>query len=210
VVNILNGSYVDWHSVPDPVTGKLVAASSVPITVYNRETGSGPWIQANIYFLGYLCNPGAGALFDSQPDLWSTFELLTVANTVAGAITYSVVDGTLPSGRYPNLVFATLNGIQPSNLAAATGEYEDWFEAKFVKSANFSNFTGNTQSLANYIVSMLPALTTGPEGLADNVIPFVANNTPAVPLNSRATGITIYVNPYTRNGNSCALPAEQN
>jgi len=209
--NILSGSYVNWNSVPDALTGNPVTSTSLPITLYNRETGSGTRTQANAYYLGYLCNPGNGSVFDNQPqDYWATGDVLTQTNSVAGAITYSVID-QLPSTKYPNLVFATLNGVLPSNLAAATGQYDEWFEAKFVRNFNFATFAAPTQGLANFMVNTLPALATGPVDVADNVIPFVSNNTPTVPLAKHTVGtISIYINPYTRSGNSCAIPAEQN
>jgi hypothetical protein len=43
------------------------------------------------------------------------------------------------------------------------------------------------------------------------VIPGVGTNTAAVPVTSHtAGGVTIYVNPFSKNGSSCSIPTPQN
>jgi PBP superfamily domain len=210
--NILSGSYSDWHSVPDALTGQPISSVTTgdPITVVNREPGSGTRTTANIYFLGYQCSstnsiPGATGNF-------STTDELNQVNGTPGAIGYTAIDQLQDphnSTNFTNLVLATINGVAPSNLASATGQYDYWYEATLVPNPAT---TGTSLSLSQFLQTDLPKLGTAPQEPSINAIPGVGGNVAAVPLTSNGkTGtLQIYINPYTRQGKSCNVPAEQN
>jgi len=67
-------------------------------------------------------------------------------------------------------------------------------------------------NLISYIEANVPQLLKAPQSPDVNVIPNIAGNTSKVPLSSNGQSgtKTVYVNPYTRNGNSCNVPGETN
>jgi hypothetical protein len=211
--NILLGNYTSWAKVPDAVTGNAVGTGA--ITLYNREAGSGTRTGANIFFLGYGCTTSlevadAGA----QYDYYATGDALNAANAKGGSITYASIDNA--GTKYPNLVVATLNGIAPSNLAAATGEYDWWFEATAIPNTS-TYLSGSSLTLANWVQGELAEYNHAPSQNDIVAIPGAGSptaNIAKVPLQAGiATGgsTTVYTNPYSRNGNSCtAAPTEQN
>jgi hypothetical protein len=206
VANILLDNYGDFNSVPTDNSAQEVSTTSDTITVVNREPGSGTRTATGIYFAGINCgSPTAPANIpeDQSQDYYATGDALKEANLLPGAVTYASIDN-LPSTKYPNLVFAYINSVQPTNLNAALGIYDFWFEATFIKGTITS--TGGT-SLYTWLAHELAALTSAPKVKDILAIPNVAGNTGAVPLTS--SGV-IYINPYTKNGNSCNLPAETN
>lgn len=211
VANILNLSYTDWSSVPDALTGNAVSSTAAAITRIDREPGSGTRTSANIYFLNYPCSSLSGiANYSGEALNYSTGDELSLANSTPGAIAYASIDNLLPpkNTAYTNLVLATINGVTPSTLAAATGEYDYWFEATLVPN---SSVTGSAAQLSTWLQGDLPKLAAAPLAADVNVIPNIGGNTATVPLASRTSGsITIYINPYTRGGNSCAAPSETN
>jgi hypothetical protein len=203
---ILAGHYSDWHKVPDALTGQPINSTSVKINLVNREAGSGTRASANAYFLGYPCS-STSAISDTGGQ-FSTTDELTVLNTTAGGIGYASID-QLPNTSFPNLVFATINGVTPSNLASATGQYDYWYEANLVPA---SGLTGVTAALSTFLQTDLPKLATAPVLPDINAIPNVGGNVGTVPLTSQAgTGtVVIYVNPFTRSGSSCSVPVSTN
>lgn len=212
VANILEGNYSDWNSVPDAITGRPISTVSAPITEIDREAGSGTRTSANIYFLGYGCSQSSTAIATNGTPNYSTGDELAAANSTNGAISYASIDNLLPpkNTAYPNLVLATINGVTPSTLAAASGEYDYWYEATLVP--NSTHLTGNAASLAAWLITDVPKLSAAPVAADINVIPNVGGNLATVPLTSRSntSGISIYVNPYTRAKNSCNVPSETN
>jgi hypothetical protein len=57
----------------------------------------------------------------------------------------------------------------------------------------------------------LQNLATAPHAVDINVISNVGTNSATVPVTaSTVGGKTIYINPFTRSGNSCSIPAETN
>jgi hypothetical protein len=210
VANIFTFKYTDWSSVPDAVTGAPVSSAHA-IAHVDREPGSGTRTSANIYFLNYPC-AGTTAIQSQAGETlnYSTGDDLTLANATPGSITYASIDNLLPpkNTSYTNLVLATINGITPTTLAAATGEYDYWFEATLVPN---SATTGTSANLSTWLQGDLPKLSAAPLVPDVNVIPNVAGNSATVGLTSRVgTVATVYINPYTRSGNSCSVPAETN
>ena len=213
--NILQGNYTDWNQVAGP-TGSGIASSTSHITRIDREPGSGTRTATNIYFLNYQCGASVGITNQSGEQLnFSTADELTQANGIPGAIAYTSIDQILnPANgtKWSNLALVQINGTAPSTLNAATGLYDFWFEATLVP-----NVTANTASanLVTYIEGNVPTLAKAPASPDVNVIPNVAGNTATVPLaiNAAANAGTtkaVYVNPFTRGGNSCSVPGEAN
>jgi hypothetical protein len=210
VANILNGSYVDWSAVPS-ASGGAVSSVSAPITIINREAGSGTRTGASIYFLGDECTTLPFTLSDPGPvDYYATSDELKAAGTVPGSISYASIDNLEPNGtKYPNLTMASLSGVTPTNLAAASGQYDYWFEATAVQGTFDSTAASNLYTWLT--TGELTNLATAPHAADINVIPNLGSNGAAVPIVSSVVGgHTIYQNPFTRSGNSCNLPSEQN
>jgi hypothetical protein len=207
VANILSGNYSDWSSVPT-ASGGAVSSTSQPITIVNREAGSGSRTGATIYFLGTNCVTFPVSLSDPSPlsDGYATGDVLTTASTTPGAITYASIDNSKAG-----LTLATLNGITPSNLAATNGTYDYWFEATAQKGTITS--TGGL-GIYNWLVGgELANVATAPHVKDILAIPNVGTNGGAVPATSTASvvgGVTIYVNPFTKGGNSCSIPQSTN
>jgi hypothetical protein len=217
VANILNGSYTDWSAVPS-ASGGAVSNVSAPITIINREAGSGTRTGASIYFLGDECTTFPATLSDPGPvDYYATSDELKAAGTVPGSISYASIDNLEPNGtKYPNLTMASLSGVTPSNLAAATGQYDYWFEATAVQGNTTGTTGGITSNGGSALYTWLTTgelqnLATAPHAADINVIPNLDANGASVPLTSSVVGgHTIYLNPFTRSTNSCNIPAEQN
>jgi ABC-type phosphate transport system substrate-binding protein len=219
VAQILNGHYKNWSAVPS-ASGGAVSSSSQTIVIKNREAGSGTRTGASIYFLGQECSTIPLALRDpvatSSLDAYGTGDVLKQAASNAGAITYASIDN---STKQSALTMVTLSGVTPSNLAAASGQYDYWFEA----TAQLGNTTGTSggittpggSAIAHFLTSgELSGLATAPHATDILAIPgagpTATPNVGTVPLTSSAGTQTIYVNPFTRSKNSCNIPAAVN
>jgi hypothetical protein len=202
---ILEGNYTDWSSVPT-ATGGQVSNVSAPITLVNREAGSGTRAGATIFFLGTNCTGFAQTLSDPGPDGFATGDVLATAAATPGAITYASIDN---KGKQAALSVATLNGVTPSNVAATSGEYGWWFEATAQKGTITS--PGGT-GIYNWLVGgELTNIATAPHAVDVNAIPNQGTNSATVPVTSSTVGgVTIYINPFTKSGNSCNVPSETN
>ena len=207
ITNILNGYSSDWSDVPDD-NGNIVASSSLGITIVNREQGSGSRTATDIFFTSDSCNKVTqGPILESTAgtgDYFSTGNVLAAANTIPGAITYASID---QAGSYANLTLVAVDGVQPSNLAAAAGAYGDWFEATAVKGTNYNSLSTDQKGLITYLINAFQAESSTPGGT--DVLANPNYNTPALPVSSTASvnnGHTIYINPFTRGGISCNDP----
>jgi ABC-type phosphate transport system substrate-binding protein len=204
---ILEGAYIDWSAVPS-ATGGAVSTTSQPITLVNREAGSGTRTGATIYFLGTNCASLPGTLSDPGPDGYATGDVLATAAATNGAITYASIDN---NGKQANLSMASLSTVAPSNLAATSGQYDWWFEA----TAQLGTITspGGT-AIYNWLVGgELAYVATAPHAVDVLAIPNLGTNVAAVPVTNTAStvgGKTIYINPFTKGGNSCNVPSETN
>jgi len=212
IANILNGSSGNWNDVPDDNGNTVIAATaSLPITIVNREQGSGSRTATDIFFETDSCNKaGQAPILESTggtADYFSTGNVMAAANTIPGSITYASIDN---AGSYANLTLVAVNGVQPSNLNAASGEYGDWFEATAVTGSNFNSLTPDQQALISYLEGAFQTSTTAPSAV--DVLANPNYNTPSLPVSGTAvvpTGgsKTIYINPFTRGGISCNVPA---
>ncbi|MGA2399408.1 MAG: hypothetical protein ABSG30_15270, partial [Steroidobacteraceae bacterium] len=207
--SILQGNQVNWNDVPD-TSGNAVASSSLAITIVNREQGSGSRTATDLYFTGDRCTtPVQTAIAESTggtADYFSTGNVLAAANTIPGAITYASIDNA-GSSTYPNLTLVAVDNVQPSNLNAAAGTYSDWYEATATTGPNYSSLSADQQGLIQGLISAFQTEATLP-GAAD----ILANpnfNTPSYPISGTGvtiSGHTVYINPFSRIGNSCNDP----
>lgn len=213
IANILTGQYVTWDAVP---AGGGGAAGTGSIRIVNREEGSGTRTGASVYFLGTGCGATATTgnfIHESSPAVpnqFSTGDALANANSNPGSITYASID-QLPSSKYPNLVFVSINGIVPSNLAAATGQYDFWNEAQMITG---TAPPAGSSALLTYIRNTLPTINGAPNVkhiLAIPDVPASNPNTAQVPVQNTANGSpAIYINPFTKGGNTCSVPQSTN
>jgi ABC-type phosphate transport system substrate-binding protein len=207
---VLSGAYTNWNQVPNAAGNGLVSSTSSTIHIVNREAGSGTRTGATIYFLGTNCVNFPGTLSDPSPltDGYATGDVLTTAAATAGSITYASIDNSNAS-----LTKASLSGVAPSNLAAATGQYDYWFEATANQGKTLS---AGATTLFNWLTGgELQSIGSAPH--ADDVLaipnaPGTSNTPDPTVTNTISTvgGHSIYINPYTKGGNSCSIPAEQN
>jgi hypothetical protein len=207
---IFAGDYTDWSEIAS-ASGGAVSSVAAPITVVSREAGSGTRTGASIYFLGSNCNKAALNYTDNFPqyDGYATGDVLTYASTIPGAVTYASIDNAKT-----NLTLAQLSGVTPSNLAAATGQYDWWFEAYTQRAATIASPGG--LALYNWLKGgELANLATAPQKSDIMAIPNLGTNGPGssntqiVPLlQSGAT--PIYLNPYTRGTGNCNIPTPTN
>jgi ABC-type phosphate transport system substrate-binding protein len=205
VANILAGNITNWSKVPTS-TGGFVSSTSAAIHLVNREAGSGTRTGASIYFLESNCSSNGvngGVLSDPTPgsDGYATGDVLATAATTPGAITYASIDN---AGKQVNLSNASLSGIAPTNLAATSGAYDWWFEA----TAQQGSTGGSGNAVYNWLIGgELQNLASAPHAKDILAIPNAGTNVAGVPLpSSTVGGVTIYVNPFTRSGNSCFAP----
>jgi len=217
--NILSLSETDWNSVPD-VNGNPVSSVTTgdPITRIDREPGSGTRTSTNIYFFNYQCGSTNSITNNGSEQLnFSTTDELTQANNTPGSIAYTSIDQVLnPTNhtKFPNLALVSINGVAPTNKAAAAGAYGFWFEATFVPNSTALGSGTQSATLAAFLESELPELNKAPASTDIDVIPLYKGNSVGVPLIPNTAGTTstntIYINAFTRGTSSCNLPAEQN
>ena len=239
---ILTHQVTNWSQVYDvnlkPVTA---AASSLAIRIVNREQGSGSRAATDILLAGDGCGSGGNSsvtIFQpAQANYFSTGDVLKNANTVPGAVTYATIDNTQQctsvagcstsaQSQTANLTWVTIEGVAPSNLAAAQGTYPFWVEAQYIN--NGAN-TGADQTAIETIVSGLQNGATTASIADVDAIPNIAsalggglkyNGAITVHLNPASNVVTaggggtnldgststVYVNPYTRGGITCNNP----
>jgi ABC-type phosphate transport system substrate-binding protein len=212
ITNILQGNSIDWGVDVNDLNGNVVASSSLPITIINREQGSGSRTATDIFFTSDSCNKVSQLpIVESTggtADYFSTGNVLAAANTIPGAITYASIDNAGSS--FPNMTLVAIDGVQPSNLAAAAGEYGDWYEATAVTGSNYSSLTSDQQQAITFLISAFQTKATVPGGV--DILANPNYNATSLPITGTASvnsGKTIYVNPFTRGGISCNVPANQ-
>ncbi|HTV96593.1 MAG TPA: hypothetical protein VME42_11325 [Steroidobacteraceae bacterium] len=213
IADLLDGTTTDWSLASD-INGNPVASSPLAVTIINREQGSGTRTSTSIFYVEDECNTvGGKKIVESTAgtgDYFSTGNVLAAANAVPGAITYTSID-QYGSSSYPNLTMVAVNGVQPSQLSAASGAYGEWFEATAVKPANFASLDSRIQNAANFIISQTQKESTMPHVVDVLAIPGIGGNKASLPVSGTADttggGVAVYINPFTRSGVSCAIPA---
>jgi hypothetical protein len=207
VANILTGTYTDWSQVPT-ATGGQVSSVAAPITLINREAGSGTRTGASIYFLNYNCGQVKTPVSETGAgDYYATADALTAAGSTPGGITYASIDN---AGK-TNLSTVSLSGVAPTNLAATSGQYDWWYEAQLIKGTIVS--TGGS-GIYTFLKTELASVNTAPHVADILAVPNAGSpaNPAAVPVvaNTAQAGSAIYVNPFTRASNSCNFPGAAN
>jgi ABC-type phosphate transport system substrate-binding protein len=211
---IFNGKLSNWDLVPDALTGNPITSVSLPIVTINREPGSGTRTATNIFVFNYQCG-GTGNITAGNTSLnYSTGDDLTAAVAATGSITYAAINNLEPYGtKFSTLTMATINGVTPSNLAAATGQYDFWYEATLVPTT--AAISAGSSALSTYIQTAIVDLQNAPVVADVNVITGAGTNVAAIPFTTTggagasqvtSAGVSIYVNPFTRGGNSCTVP----
>ena len=203
ITNILQGNTTDWSLASD-TTGAAVTSTSTPIIIVNREQGSGSRTATSIFFTGDECVPGATSILESTggtADSFSTGNVLAAANTNPGSITYASIDNA-GSTKYPNLTLVSVDGVVPSQLAAAAGEYGDWFEATGVTGT--APLGAEQTAVIAYLKTQFQTQATAPNAKDVLAIPN-SFNTASLPVSGTLAN-SIYVNPFTRSGVSCNTP----
>jgi hypothetical protein len=203
ITNILQGNVANWNTISD-TNGNAVTSASLPIVIVNREQGSGSRTATSIFFTDDECSKTATSIAESTggtADQFSTGNVLSVANGIPGSITYASIDNA-GSTSFPNLTLVNINGVVPSQLAAAAGEYGDWFEATGVTGANFSSLSADQQGLINSLTAAFQTQASAPNSADVLAIPGNSTNAAALPISGTLAN-KIYVNSYTRAGNSC-------
>ena len=214
VAGLLSGSITDWHKVEDCATHLPVAAATLPAVLVNREPGSGSRAATSIIWLNDECDPNfTGVIEDQATDYFSTGDVLTATTTTSGGFTYASID----QSKAP-LIQASIDGVAPSNLAAAQGIYRFWVESSLVEPNYFASLPAVSQSLATFFVTDLQNGNTAPHSAQITLIPGSGTNTTAaLPASSTAntctnaacsvkTSTAIYVNPFTKLGANCNVP----
>jgi hypothetical protein len=212
ITNLLQGNTGDWSQASD-INGNPVTSSSQTVTVVNREAGSGSRTATSIYFTGDECVGGTTSIFDpagANGDFFSTGNVLSAANSTPGSITYASIDNAGPGS--PNLTLVAVNGIPATNLTAAQGQYDFWFEATAV--GPIAGLTASQNSLAGFLVNAFQNENTAPHAVDILAIPGAgsSSNPPSLPVSGTVdtgptgTATPIFVNPFTRGGVSCSAP----
>ena len=191
----------------------------------NREVGSGTRAEVDIWLYGDGCIVGAGSLSDlpGQPtDNFQTIAELDCVNSHTNAIGYVSIDNfaktaAASSTSFPSVYPITVSGVAdyPSGtvnvgagngaLQYALGATDDWFEASVNENQQASAdgqsfYTALTGSAG--IGSLNANVGSSYQVLA---IPgFVTANTAGYPVTVGSHGV--YVNQFTRGGNSCTVP----
>jgi hypothetical protein len=214
VANLLSGNFTDWSLVPDINGNPVASAAGLAPLVINREQGSGTRTSTSIFFMEDECNPSGGKKIlettGGTADYFSTGDVLTAANAVPGAVTYTSIDQYGSGASVTNLTTVAVDGVAPTQIAAASGAYGDWFEATATKPATFGTLPATVQNVANFIISQTQTEATMPHAVDVLAIPGRGGNKAALPVSGTANtlnGKTVYINPFSRGGVSCNIPA---
>jgi hypothetical protein len=210
VANLLDGTYTDWSQVPtvsNAGVAGVVSTSAAAVTLVNREAGSGTRTEASIYFLDYNCGQTTRAIAEGNPltDSFATSDALAAAAKVPGAFTYASIDNDVSA----NLTLASLQGTFPTNLAATSGLYDDWYEARLIRATNTTP-AAPALAIYNFLRDTMPTVASAPK-----VKDILATPNAGVPANATAVPVVgvgapaIYINPYGRAGSSCHEPSKK-
>lgn len=211
IQQILTHKITNWSLVTD-TAGALVTSASVPITIVNRENGSGSRTATDLVMAGDVCSAGGAPLFNKggngttgATQYFAGGDVLAAAATLNGAITYATIDQV-----QAGLTQVNLGGVVPSNLAAASGLYPFWVEATYVQ----NSVTASDNNVKTFFEKALQTEATAPH-LADVLaIPGIGSpvNAAHATIATSASTVaaegpaTIYVNPFTRAGVTCNAP----
>jgi hypothetical protein len=222
VQEALNGNFNDWNTLAAAPTvaglnstgagsaGPQIAASASPITVCNREVGSGTRAASSIFFAGDVCSTGAVtaiAEFGVPADNFATSDELACVDTHPGAIGYVSVDNNSKIGgtnQFPNVTAVAIDGVLGTNKASALGQYLFNYEMSVTQGASTAGSTA-----AALVPSLILGMQTGATSAQSaqiNVLPGLGSpaNVSSLPLQQFGAK-PIFTSLTTRGGNSCSL-----
>lgn len=208
VSSIFSGLYTDWSQVPKADGSGFVSdgTAASPITVCERDIGSGTQTSMSIYFMSQGCSNSATTFIDNTPNRnASTGSEMTCVSTTAGAIGYAAVQKASDiSSKWPHAVAATLSGVTASTANAAAGLYDLWYEATFQSGAKLTA-NANGAALADVMITRLKNAATTPAGSPSVFALPIGSNASVLPVSS-----THPVALGTRGGDSCSDAIGQN
>jgi ABC-type phosphate transport system substrate-binding protein len=218
IKDLFAGSVINWNKV---LLGSnaAVSVSAAPV-ICNRELGSGTRAETDLFLWSDGCVSNSGNLPElqgtsiggqTQPnDNFQTIAELDCVNSHSNAIGYVSIDNfaktaAASSSSFPNVWPITIDTVSAygSAINAATGAYDDWYEAS-INLNNSASAVGNT--FYGDIVTALGSLNAN-VGSSYQVMAIPDNipaNTATAPLTQGSHGV--YVNDFTRSGNSCTVP----
>jgi len=225
IKDLFSGSVTNWN--------KVVLANNTAVTVNaspvicNRELGSGTRAETDLFLWsdGCISNSGnlpelAGTTVGTQvqpTDNFQTIAELDCVNSHSNAIGYVSIDNFAKtaansSSSFPSVWPITIDGVSAypgagnagnGALQAAVGAYDDWYEAS-INLNNSASAIGNT--FYGDITTALGSLNAN-VGSSYQVMAIpdnIAANTATAPVTVGTHGV--YVNNFTRSGNSCTVP----
>ena len=92
-----------------------------------------------------------------------------------------------------------------AQLAAAAGEYGDWYEATGVTGANFGSLSADQQAVINFLITAFQTQASAPNTPDILAIPGNSTNNASLPVSGTLAN-KIYINPFSRSGVSCNSP----
>jgi hypothetical protein len=217
VAGIYSGNITDWSQTINRATGDANPAGAV--TVVRRENGSGTQVAGAHQFLSTLnCTPNGALAFvtdggdvdgaactvgdpdggnntDGVLERGTTSDLEACIRFNPGAVGPNVFKGTPPTGTH----YAQINGVAPNKFAAARGEYPYWYELTF---QNGPGVTGTHADARAGLVNLSRRVAFTPNTDSAVALPNVFNPK-VIPVVT--TGVPTLL--FTKNGNSCQLPA---
>ncbi|HVY23175.1 MAG TPA: hypothetical protein VG962_07470 [Steroidobacteraceae bacterium] len=206
LTSIFNGFYTDWSQVPKADGSGFFSAGA--INVCNRDVGSGTRAGAGIYFEGVGCSTAPYQLISTPTINASTGAEISCIGGTAGSVGYANIQN-LPvsaggtSALPANTSIVWIDGVEPSPLTAATGNYDYWFEATFNSGSALASHPVEN-AMATYLIGRLQDATTLPGTTASpSVIALpVGVNVPTLPQADNSHPVAI----GSRSGNSCQAP----
>ena len=219
IADIFAGNYTDWSTVPNATGTGTVSTASVAIKLCNREPGSGTRTGTSIFLEGASnCNPSQKTIFDSHDcapnsaatDCFTTTDERACITGNNGSIGYISIDN-FSKFTAPVLPVAIGNAsapVAPTSTQSALGQYAYIFEA--TANQHPTRYTGNAKTVGDFLISLLQDITTTATTAQVSAIPgLTANNTPTIPLTHNAAG-TVPVSDFSKLGDVCSRPLEQN
>lgn len=195
VYSILSGVYGEWAQIASPLNGVVEPGE---ITVCRRTPGASEQIAGTVYFNRQGCGVPSEPMVPDPIGPW--FGNPFIDNTSATGVGTCVANNpnaigirhyetTPPAGTK----WVTINGVQPSRLAAALGDYDFWYESSYLW-----NSTIPLSELAAHLLTTAPYTDHLPTLDSTLALGSYSFNNVAIPVN-----VNKPVTLGTRRGNSC-------
>jgi hypothetical protein len=231
IAALFDVAVTNWNQVT--LANNTAVSLNAPQVICNREIGSGTRAETDIFLNNDGCINAAVVLPDLagtsigsqvQPtDNFQTIAELDCVNKTANSIGYVSIDnfaktGAAASTSFPNAWPITIDGVAnyPGNggtadpagngaLQAALGAYDDWYEASL--NLNNSASADGSTFYNNFLIPALQSLNAN-VGTSYQVLA-IPDAAPGNKATSPPTvgSHNVYVNEFTRGGNSCHVPS---